>query len=227
MNLCGIYQIINTTNNKKYIGSSKHLLRRWNTHKYQLSNQKHSNSKLQRAWNKHGEEAFEFSILEECEIEHLILKEQHYLDTIKPEYNILKTAYSALGHTLSDESKQKIREKSLGRTFSKETLQKMREAKLGKPSVRRGKKLSPEHKEQLSIKMTGKKFPFRRMGNNNKLTKEDLHQIHTIGVNYQTDNKIKHTLAKQFNVSEKHIIRVLTGKRHRESYYLFHGEYPK
>ena len=223
MKLCGVYQIINTTNKKIYIGSSSHLMRRWNTHKYELSRETHSNNKLQRAWNKYGVGSFVFSILEECEKDQLIKREQYYLDTLNPEYNILKIAYSSLGHTVSDEAKQKIREKAMGRTFSEETLQKMRDAKIGKPSPRKGCKLTPEQIENARITKTGQRHPNRKMGDNDKLTKEHILQIHNLSVN---QNKNKHELAKLFNVSDRHIVRILTGRRQREAFYLFHGKYP-
>jgi group I intron endonuclease len=226
MQLCGIYKITNTVTNKIYIGSSSHISRRWNTHKRELSNKTHSNKKLQRAWNKYGSEIFIFSIIEECEKNKLVEKEQNYINMLKPEYNTLKTAYSALGHTLSDEAKQKIREKATGRVFSKETIQKMREAKLGKVSPRKGCKLTQEQIEKTRLAKLGQRHPNRKMGSNDKLTREAILQIHRLGANYKVDNTIKHALATKFNVSDRHIVRILTGKRHREDYYLFHGKYP-
>lgn len=54
-NLSGIYQIRNTFNNKKYIGSSVNLRRRYREHFNTLINGTHYNSKIQRAFNKYDE----------------------------------------------------------------------------------------------------------------------------------------------------------------------------
>lgn len=55
-----IYKITNNIDNKCYIGQTKNLKDRWCKHKSQLKHNKHENIYLQRAWNKYGEENFEF-----------------------------------------------------------------------------------------------------------------------------------------------------------------------
>lgn len=84
----GIYCIVNTDNQKKYVGSSKNLYQRLMKHRAYLRKNMHENQKLQNSWNKHGEESFQYFILEFCSIENLIQREQFYIDTIKPWYNI-------------------------------------------------------------------------------------------------------------------------------------------
>lgn len=81
----GVYKITNTVNGKFYVGSAINIKRRWTVHRYKLRHNKHDNKHLQSAWNKYGESAFEFSIIELCEDS--LQKEQHYLDALKPEYN--------------------------------------------------------------------------------------------------------------------------------------------
>lgn len=66
MKKIGIYKIENTINKKVYIGQSNNILIRFSNHKYELNSNKHSNSHLQRAWNKYGRENFIFDILCEC-----------------------------------------------------------------------------------------------------------------------------------------------------------------
>lgn len=56
----GIYAIVNTINGKVYIGSSKSVEGRCNGHFRDLRNHKHYNVKLQRAWNKYGEQSFSY-----------------------------------------------------------------------------------------------------------------------------------------------------------------------
>ena len=90
---CGVYKILNNQNNKFYIGSSKNLSKRWTQHKSDLKNKTHINIILQRSWNKYGEDSFSFEIVEECHQDILLNREQHYIDTLKPEFNIGKKTY--------------------------------------------------------------------------------------------------------------------------------------
>ena len=88
LNFCGIYMIINLINGKKYIGSSINIRHRLWGHRATLRHNKHYNNLLQRAWNKYGEENFDFSILEKCPEEKRFERKQYYVDSLHPEYNI-------------------------------------------------------------------------------------------------------------------------------------------
>lgn len=83
---CGIYEIKNTINNKRYIGQSINIEKRWQNHKRELKTQKHYNSHLQNSWNKYGESAFVFSIIEKCPKELLDEREQYWIN-INDSYN--------------------------------------------------------------------------------------------------------------------------------------------
>lgn len=61
----GIYIIRCIPTNKVYVGSSKNIEERWLQHKQMLLKGSHHSIKLQRAWDKHGAENFEFEIVEE------------------------------------------------------------------------------------------------------------------------------------------------------------------
>lgn len=89
--ISGIYRIRNIINDKSYYGSSKDINKRWNRHKNELNKNKHGNILLQRSWNKYGKKNFIFEIVEECDINLLLEKEQYYLDE-NPEFNIGKTS---------------------------------------------------------------------------------------------------------------------------------------
>lgn len=78
--LCGVYCIENKTNGKKYIGMSRDIRRRWYEHKSDLRNNNHINSYLQASWNLHGEDAFEFKILELCDLKDAGDKERYYIE---------------------------------------------------------------------------------------------------------------------------------------------------
>lgn len=76
-----VYRIRNTINNKVYIGSTIDSERRKNEHLSQLDNGVHINTYLQRAYKKHGKDAFVFDVIEHSlEKDELVKKEQHYID---------------------------------------------------------------------------------------------------------------------------------------------------
>ena len=85
----GIYSIRNLINNKIYIGQSKNIYRRAICHRYELNNNKHSNSHLQYSFNKYKIENFVFEILEYCDISLLTEREKYYISVQKVEiYNV-------------------------------------------------------------------------------------------------------------------------------------------
>lgn len=76
---------------------------------------------------KYGYNKFSLDILEYCEPSLLIKREQYYLDTLKPEYNILKIAGSSLGYKHSPETLLNFKERRL----SPEALINLKLAKKG------------------------------------------------------------------------------------------------
>ena len=79
-NKSGIYMILNTYNNKCYIGSTKNFYTRKQKHFRLLVLNKHHSNHLQKAYNKYGKDKFTFIILEECEIEKLLEKEVFWIN---------------------------------------------------------------------------------------------------------------------------------------------------
>ncbi len=63
----GIYWIKNTITNQVYIGQSTNLKKREKSHFNALKGGYHENSKLQRSYDKYGEENFSFNILESAD----------------------------------------------------------------------------------------------------------------------------------------------------------------
>ena len=97
-------------NGKFYIGSAvQSFKQRWYLHKSHLRNGKHHSLLLQRAWNKCGEEAFVFSIIEITLPCIAVAREQFFLDSLRPwdrsvGYNIAKDATAPMkGRKQSDE----------------------------------------------------------------------------------------------------------------------------
>lgn len=143
----GIYCIECMTTNTKYIGqTSENFYRRWIFHKWHLKNNHHSNTYIQNAWNKYGEDSFKFYPLESFELiekknvtlEKLNELEQYYIekyDTFNNGFNLTTGGDSCKMRPLSDEAKRKIGEKNrinmLGKKHSEETKKKMSEAHKG------------------------------------------------------------------------------------------------
>ena len=95
--ISGIYKIINKVNGKYYVGMSSNIVKsRWKKHKRFLKDNIHWNKKLQNAWNKYGEENFEWKIIEIIEKEKLNVIEQKYLDVAKNEQH---TCYNLSFHS--------------------------------------------------------------------------------------------------------------------------------
>ena len=109
--ISGIYKITNCVNGKVYIGKSIDILnKRWVYHKSLLNNGTHINKHLQNAWNKYGEENFNFSIILECMPDELDEYEIYYIDLYKsylPEYGYNKT-FGGDGAVPTEETRKKM-----------------------------------------------------------------------------------------------------------------------
>jgi len=130
----GIYNIRNIINNDIYVGSASNIKNRWNVHRHKLSNNKHVNIHLQRAFNKYGSENFIFEVIEYVDKSNLIIREQNWIDFFQPEYNIRKVAHNNTGVKWSTESRKKASDRmknkepwNKGKTgiYSNETISKM------------------------------------------------------------------------------------------------------
>ena len=207
----GIYQITNRVNGKMYIGSAKCLKERWQEHRKQLINNSHHSLHLQRAWNKHGSDAFEFSILKLCETsDGLLGLEQGFLDTVRPwdkkiGYNICPVAGSMLGFKHSPETKAKMSDAKkgkvgnrLGQEVSLETRQKISGSKKGKTSNRKGVVLSAEVKQRMAESHKGNQS--RRM---------DPGLEAQVLLAALTSNLSRRGVARLFHVSPKTVANVI------------------
>ncbi|HEX5083660.1 MAG TPA: GIY-YIG nuclease family protein, partial [Blastocatellia bacterium] len=76
----GVYQIRCNTNGKIYIGSAVNMPVRWAEHGRSLRQGVHRNKHLQKAWNKYGEENFEFTVLDYVTPAFLLRAEQQWID---------------------------------------------------------------------------------------------------------------------------------------------------
>lgn len=87
---------------------------------------------INKAILKFGLNNFSLEIIEYCDKTVLIEREQFYLDTLKPEYNLLKIAGSKLGSKHSLVTRKTLSNLALGRSISKETRINISEALKGR-----------------------------------------------------------------------------------------------
>lgn len=159
----GVYSFINTVNGKQYIGSAKDFYIRLNEH---LNNKK-SNANLQKAFDKHGLDKFNWVIYEYFSYETKILSNEgltkletsyikaFYFSTL---YNIKREASNMLGYKHTDEAIQKMIERykdktnhpMFGENHSEEVLKSI--SKPGELNPMFGKKHNDKTKELMAIR---------------------------------------------------------------------------
>lgn len=138
----GIYIIKNVKNGMFYLGQAQNLRRRRNEHFNKLQLNKHGNCHLQRAWNKYGEKAFEFIVLEYIPIEKLDEREIYFVALYRERnmcYNMQDGGHTPRGRIITDETRRKIGEGH--KNPSEETRRKMSEA---------AKNRSIDHRQKIS-----------------------------------------------------------------------------
>lgn len=131
---------------KSYVGSAKNLSIRFKQYfNYNHLTAPKRNMAIYKAILKYGYAEFRLEILEYCDPQELLKKEQFYMDKFNPEYNILKFAGSSLGYVFSEASRAKMSISHIGiqageknpmfgvrKTHSKEIRALITLAKLGK-----------------------------------------------------------------------------------------------
>jgi len=151
-----IYAIINVVNEKHYVGQASDKLKRFREHKKTLRGNYHCNVLLQRAFNKYGEDKFIFVVLENLlSCDQLNAREQHWIDLLRPEYNLAPVAGSLLGYKHSEEARENMSEAHKGRKHSAETRAKMSAARMGNKNAA-GVKQSLEHIEARAKVIRGR-----------------------------------------------------------------------
>jgi len=121
---------VNKESGARYVGSSIDLGKRLVNY-YDLKHLMKNNMSIYKALLKYGHSKFTLEILEYCDRNCVIEREQYYMDFFKPKYNILKVAGSPLGYKHTPEALEKLRLLGIGRKHSEETRYKIRAANIG------------------------------------------------------------------------------------------------
>lgn len=146
----GVYEIRNTFDGKRYVGSAVSFDTRFRAHVNDLRKNKHFNRHLQFAWNKYEEEAFRIGPIIICSADDLLFYEQRVLDAFwESLYNVAPTAGSQLGWVPSEETKRKISEARTGQSISLPPRTQEHSDNIAKALT--GKKLSAETRQKMSI----------------------------------------------------------------------------
>lgn len=162
MIISGIYIITNTKNSKVYVGSTVNFEKRWGEHRSRLQKGSHVNPHLQLSWNKYGEKAFVFDVLEYLDdSDKLIKTEQLWMDKYRKEgkelYNIALAADNPMrGRAHSEETKRKIGDGNRGKKLSEETRCKIRKARRNQSPPALGHKHTKESRQRMSEAQLGK-----------------------------------------------------------------------
>jgi group I intron endonuclease len=168
----GIYVITCTANGRIYIGSTVNFRHRWSEHRRYLKGGYHKNALLQAAWNKYGQDAFAFEVLEYCGCDALLEREQYYFDTLKPfkprGFNIsVSASHPTIGRPLSTEHKAKLSVALKGRKMPPHVRAKLSAVNTGRPvspktraafeAANANRVFSPEHRAKISAAGIGRK----------------------------------------------------------------------
>ena len=148
-----IYAIVNNVTRDMYVGSAIAVNRRWNAHRNLLAKQHHYNLRLQRAYSKYGDKAFDWEIVQFVDDKtQLIDCEQFWMNFFAPKYNGRPIANSPLGTKASPETRAKMSASAKKRGFTEEHKQNISKAKKGICTI------SEEQKKRLSVLNTGKVY---------------------------------------------------------------------
>ena len=163
----GVYRIRNLTNNKFYIGSTNNLYKRFIQHKALLEKGVHHSVYLQRAFDKYGTSQFIMEVLLLCKQEYLLYYEQQLIYELEPDYNMNKHATSNRGYKWSEQSRQKAskaqlgNQNALGHKLSEESKQLISASRKGKRIGEQngfyGKTHTEEAKQRIRDAQTGRK----------------------------------------------------------------------
>lgn len=116
----GIYFIHCESNGRVYIGSAIDIRNRFYKHRLSLNKGSHHSIHLQRAHDKYGASSFMFGVIELIDREHLITREQFFIDNFVPKFNTNPIAGSNLGRKMSEAQKLKLRIANLGKKLTPE-----------------------------------------------------------------------------------------------------------
>jgi len=204
--ICGIYQIRNKVNDKCYIGQSVDCVVRFYNHKVNLRKNQHDNQHLQNAWNKYGEAAFEFIVLQECLEDELNTLEHNFISESIHCYNISK---DIVGGRLSKETRMKM---SLSHTGDKNAFYGKKHSEDSKSKMSEWKKINYLGCNNPNYGKSRSSDVIMKMILNHSKTKLDETKVLSIVSRLKT-GCVHEEIAKEFGVSRTVVTRISNGDR--------------
>lgn len=166
----GVYRIRNLISGNLYVGKAKSVRYRTNEHRNALRKGIHCNTHLQAAWNKYGEEAFVFEVVELVSNEQTAEREKFWEDYYRSQgielYNLVPCGGIGKGkgwhHTPETRAKMSATAKAQNRTWLKnidhsspETRKRLSESLKGNTAGF----CAPGYGKILSERYKGRKLP--------------------------------------------------------------------
>lgn len=195
-----IYKITNCINNKIYVGKAINFANRYKYYKY---NHKYGRMYIYRAMNKYGFDNFIFELLEECNTESLIERENYWI--LKLESNI-KTK----GYNLRIDSKE-----NSGWSHTEATKKLISSKCKGKSAWHKGLTNLPCYRSEEALQ----EFSKRMTGGNNPNAKK-VYQYDT-NLNFIKEYDSASTAAKELEIVFQGICRCATGERKSYKSYIW------
>ena len=210
-----VYEIVCTSTDQRYIGSTTRFYKRLLGHFRALRLGKHPNPHLQHVYDLYGEESFTVNILETCSSENILEREQHYIVTLHPELNIALDASAPMkGRKKTAESIEKSASKLRGRPQTEDAI-------AARSKALTGRKRSDLEKEAIS-KGT-KEHALRGTSHPSaKLTELQIQAILDIYGDYYVDGKFLLTRSEAyeigavFGISGFTVRRIIKNRGYRE-----------
>lgn len=237
----GVYCIRCEPTCKVYIGSSSlGIEERWACHLSGLRSGKHENKILQRAWDKYGEESFTWTVIVECDPEHVLLFEQFEIDSRRSwdrrfGFNICRIAGNTRGRKHGEDARSKIAAAACGRVQSEDHVSKRvstwkktvgdrqstewvsrrAAARRGKPGSLLGSKQTAEHianrfTDQTKANMSAAKRG--RRSNSARLTDDDVREIRMRVKNGESQSDV----AVDYGLCRASVSHIMTGKSYSD-----------
>jgi group I intron endonuclease len=141
----GVYAFICNVTNQYYIGSAVDLYNRLRDYHQPWYLTTNSGRLIIQAISEHGMHNFTIVILEFTTPENAVAAEQVWIDTYKPEYNMLPVASSSLGYVHTDQDKQKISDAMKGKPRSNEVREAMSRRQTGSGNTFFGNPMRQKH----------------------------------------------------------------------------------
>lgn len=172
-----IYLIHNLINNKVYVGKTNHPVQRWYRHRQSALGKAISKFYVHKAMAKYGIENFSFTVFQSFENQKdSLLAETYWIKFFKSKdkqfgYNLTDGGEGCAGRKVSEETREKMREKAIGRKHSAETIKNMS----GDNNFH--SKLNSEQIQEIRFKYNIQKFKLIQLSREYNISERNIARI--------------------------------------------------